>query len=64
MAMAKKPKKIKDGRGRPKLYGIRILLPLPDEMLVDIDAVRGDSETRVDLMRSAIEREIKRRAKT
>jgi hypothetical protein len=51
-------------RGRPKLYGRRIVLPLADGTLADIDAVIGAGETRLDVIRSAIEREIERRIRS
>ncbi len=47
--------------GRKKLWDERILLPLAAETLKEIDAAIGDSETRLDLIREAIERELKRR---
>jgi metal-responsive CopG/Arc/MetJ family transcriptional regulator len=48
--------------GRTKLYGTRIVLPLPDETLAQIDELLTDGETRLDLIRDAIDRELKRRA--
>ena len=51
--------------GRKKLWDKRILLPLTDETLNRIDAnlgeIDGFDETRLDLIREAIERELKRR---
>jgi hypothetical protein len=47
--------------GRPKLYEMRLLLPMAAGMLADIDAIIGKGETRLDLIRAAIEREIERR---
>jgi len=58
---AKKRRKNKTGGGRPRLYGRRVLLSLTDGTLSDIDAVVGEDETRLDLIRAAIEREITRR---
>lgn len=47
--------------GRKKLWAERILLPLTTEILQEIDAALDDGEARVDLIREAIERELKRR---
>lgn len=47
--------------GRKKLWDERILLPLASETLERIDAALRDDETRLDLIRAAIERELKRR---
>ncbi|MCV9964895.1 hypothetical protein OIU34_23665 [Pararhizobium sp. BT-229] len=42
-------------RGRKKVFGSRILLPLTDAMLEEIDARLERPETRVDFIRRAIE---------
>jgi hypothetical protein len=47
--------------GRKKLWDERILLPLKIETLEQMDAALEDGETRLDLIREAIERELKRR---
>ncbi len=47
--------------GRKKLWDERILLPLASETLDRIDTNLDDAETRLDLIRAAIERELKRR---
>ena len=47
--------------GRKKLWNERILLPLTSETLSKIDAALADGEARLDLIREAIERELKRR---
>lgn len=47
--------------GRKKLWNERILLPLTAETLERIDAALEDGEARVDMIRSAIDRELKRR---
>lgn len=47
--------------GRKKLWDERILLPLATEMLQRIDGALKDDEARTDLIRQAIERELKRR---
>lgn len=47
--------------GRKKLWEERILLPLTSEMLGRLDGLLDDGETRLDLIRGAIERELKRR---
>lgn len=49
--------------GRKKEFPNRITLPLSDEMLAGIDASLSEGEARLDLIREAIERELKRRAK-
>ena len=49
--------------GRPKLYELRMMLSLSAGMMADIDAVSGKDETRADLIRAAIEREIERRCR-
>lgn len=49
--------------GRKKQYEERITLPLSAEMLASIDASLQEGEVRLDLIRSAIQREIKRRSK-
>jgi hypothetical protein len=62
---AKRAKKAPERKriGRPKLYGQQILLLLSAGMLADIDAIVGEDETRLDLIRGAIEREIERRCR-
>jgi Arc/MetJ-type ribon-helix-helix transcriptional regulator len=47
--------------GRKKLYQIRILLPLPTELLAQIDATLQSGEYRVDFIREALKRELERR---
>lgn len=47
--------------GRKKLWDTRILLPLAAETLERIDAALDDGQSRLDLIRQAIERELKRR---
>lgn len=47
--------------GRKKLWDERILLPLAAEMLERLDANLAEGETRLDLIRTAIERELRRR---
>ncbi len=49
--------------GRKKLWSERILLPLATETLQAVDAALQDGEARVDLIREAIERELKRRGR-
>jgi metal-responsive CopG/Arc/MetJ family transcriptional regulator len=48
------------GVGRKKLYPVRITLPITSDMLARLDAVRGQEE-RVAVIRSAVERELRRR---
>jgi hypothetical protein len=49
--------------GRKKEFPNRITLPLSDVMLAGIDAARQGDEDRLTLIRAAIARELKRRAK-
>jgi hypothetical protein len=49
--------------GRKKLWDERILLPLASEMLERLDGLLAEGETRLDLIREAIDRELKRRAR-
>lgn len=46
--------------GRPKLYDVRLELALSNEMLRAIDRIRKDDESRLDVIRRAIAREISR----
>ncbi len=46
--------------GRKKVYPVRITLPLSKEMADKLDSVRK-KEPRVDVIRTAIDRELKRR---
>jgi hypothetical protein len=47
--------------GRKKLWDERILLPLKAETLARLDQLLHEDEVRLDLIREAIERELKRR---
>jgi hypothetical protein len=47
--------------GTRKLYTTRILLPLAPGVLERIDLVRREKETRVDIIRAGIERELAQR---
>lgn len=47
--------------GRKKEFPNRITLPLSDEMLAGIDEARAEGEDRLTLIRTAIEKELKRR---
>ena len=47
--------------GRKKEFPIRITLPLADGMTDRIDVLLSEDEVRLDFIRDAIEREIKRR---
>ncbi|MCS4089425.1 hypothetical protein [Rhizobium sp. BK176] len=49
-------------RGRKKIFGERITLPLSEEMLVDIDRKLGEGEARLSFLREAIQRELDRRS--
>ena len=50
--------------GRKKLWTERITLPLAAETVARIDSLLIDGEARLDLIREAIERELKRREKS
>lgn len=50
--------------GRKKEFPNRLTLPLSDEMLAGIDAVRQEDEDRLTVIRAAIERELKRRSRS
>lgn len=52
------------GPGRKMLYPVRITLPLADGVTDRIDALVSDGETRLDIIREAIERELKRRERS
>lgn len=47
--------------GRKKLWTERLTLPLNEETVARLDAALEDGEARLDLIRAAIERELKRR---
>lgn len=47
--------------GRKKLWPERITLPLTTETLERLDALLHEGEVRLDLIREAIEKELKRR---
>jgi metal-responsive CopG/Arc/MetJ family transcriptional regulator len=47
--------------GRKKLWTERLTLPLTAEMVARMDAALAEGEARLDLIRAAIERELKRR---
>lgn len=47
--------------GRKKLWPERLTLPLTAETIAAMDAILDEDETRLDLIRQAIERELKRR---
>jgi hypothetical protein len=49
--------------GRKKVWDERILLPLKTETLELIDAALRDGEARLDLIREAIDRELRRRGR-
>lgn len=51
----------KNDMGRKKLWAERLTLPISTEMLERIDASLAGDEARLDLIRSAIEKELKRR---
>jgi len=47
--------------GRKKLWDERILLPLTADTIAEMDRLLEDGETRLDLVRYAIEMELRRR---
>ncbi len=47
--------------GRKKLWTERLTLPLTEETVERLDAALRDGEARLDLIREAIEKELKRR---
>lgn len=47
--------------GRKKVWDERILLPLKSETIERMDAALQKNELRLDLIREAIDRELKRR---
>lgn len=47
--------------GRKKLWTERLTLPLAKETVERLDAALRENEVRLDLIREAIERELKRR---
>ena len=47
--------------GRKKLWDERLLVPLTKETVAMLDAAREGDEDRLDVIRTAIERELKRR---
>lgn len=49
--------------GRKKLWDERLLVPLTKETVARLDAARDEDEDRLDVIRAAIERELKRREK-
>lgn len=51
----------KSDMGRKKLWPERLTLPLTSETVAEMDAALQDGESRLDLIREAIDRELKRR---
>ena len=49
--------------GRPKVFDEQLRVPLIAGSIARIDAVLDKGEARLDMIREAIEREIKRRSK-
>jgi metal-responsive CopG/Arc/MetJ family transcriptional regulator len=49
--------------GRKKLWTSRLTLPLTTDLVARMDAALAEGEARLDLIREAIERELKRRAR-
>ncbi|WP_337271488.1 hypothetical protein [Oryzifoliimicrobium ureilyticus] len=53
----------RSGRGRKKQFTERLQLPLPEGTTARMDALLEENEFRLDLIRLAIEKELKRRTK-
>lgn len=51
----------KRAMGRKKLWTERLTLPLNEETVARLDAALEEGEARLDLIRDAIDRELKRR---
>ena len=49
--------------GRKKLWDAQLRLPVTTEMVERVDAALDEGEARVNLIREAIERELRRRLK-
>jgi len=47
--------------GRKKLWPERLTLPLTSETVAEMDSALKEGETRLDLIREAIDRELQRR---
>jgi hypothetical protein len=50
-------------RGRPRQYDKHLELAITGAMLASIDSARGSRESRLDLIRMAIDQELQRREK-
>lgn len=50
--------------GRKKEWDERITLPITSAVLTRLDAAKQDDETRLDVIRTAIDRELKRRERS
>jgi hypothetical protein len=61
VANGEKIEKLVRNVGRKKLWEIRLTLPISTEMLEEIDASLEKDEARLDMIRAAIDRELKRR---
>lgn len=62
MRARKKRNKAKQiGRGRPRLYGPRIVLALPEGRIKVVGQALAKGETRQDFIRTAVDAELKRR---
>ena len=61
VAKGEKIEKLVRNVGRKKLWDVRITLPITSETVERLDAALRDGEARLDLIREAIEKELKRR---
>jgi len=59
----RKPKEELKRSGPPKLYETTLLIRTTKGTIADLDAVMGDGESRSDVIRLALEREIERRVR-
>ena len=60
---APKPKNQLKKTGPPKLYETTLLIRTTKGTIADLDAVMGEGESRSDVIRLALEREIERRVR-
>lgn len=61
VARGERPGRRIGGVGRPMLYPDKIIAPLPAGTLDRVKAVLAEGEDKTDLLREAVERELKRR---
>ena len=59
----RKPKELLKKSGPPKLFETTLLIRTTKGKIADLDTVRADGESRSDIIRLALEREIERRCR-